>query len=314
MIPVKLFPSKEFVGRWMTKILYGKPVAKQIYQRIKSQLEKYEVKPKLVVVILGNDPAAEFYVSNLEKKGRKIGIDVITSKFDTNITQQNLLLYIQNLNSDDTINGIMIQKPLPAHIDENAVTLAIEPQKDMDAFHPLNLGKMFLNQKGFIPSTPAAVLQLMKFYEIETNGKNIVVLGRSDIVGKPLSLLLLRKDETGNATVTVCHSRTKNLETITRSADILIAAIGKARFVQPDMIKNDSIIIDVGVNLIHDPTKGSRYVGDVAFEECSQKAAMITPVPGGVGTVTTAMLLQNVFISFKNKKNDNFIDGNWQEY
>lgn len=285
----------------MTKILKGKPVAKHIYDRIKKQLEQTEIKPKLVIIIIGNDPAAEFYVRNLEKKGRKVGIEITTKKFEKSIKQTELLSEISSLNSTPDVHGIMIQKPLPKHIDENGVTLAIDQTKDMDGFHPMNLGKMLLDQDGFLPSTPAAVLELLKYYDIETAGKEVVIIGRSDIVGKPLANLMLRKNATGNATVTVCHSRTKNLEKVTKKADILIAAIGKAEFVKADMVKNNSIIIDVGVNQVEDPVKGYKYVGDVDYENCFEKALMITPVPGGVGTVTTAVLLDNVLKSYKIK-------------
>ncbi|MCF7794266.1 MAG: bifunctional 5,10-methylenetetrahydrofolate dehydrogenase/5,10-methenyltetrahydrofolate cyclohydrolase [Candidatus Cloacimonetes bacterium] len=285
----------------MTKILKGKPVAKHIYNEIKKQLEKIEIKPKLVILIIGTDPAAEFYVSNLEKKGSKTGIEVTTKKFNDSIKQSELLSELESLNSDQNVHGIMIQKPLPKHIDENIINSAIDPTKDMDAFHPVNLGKMILDQDGFIPSTPAAVLQILKYYEIQTTGKEVVIIGRSEIVGKPLANLMLRKNSTGNATVTVCHSKTKNLQEITKNADILIAAIGKAEFVKKNMIKKDSIIIDVGVNQVKDPVKGYKYVGDVDYEDCFEKTLMITPVPGGVGTVTTAMLLENVLKSYKNK-------------
>ncbi len=193
----------------------------------------------------------------------------------------------------------MIQKPLPSHIDESEITLIIDPQKDMDAFHPSNIGNMVLDHQSYIPSTPAAVLELIKYYQIKTSGKHVVVLGRSNIVGKPMANLLLRKNETGNATVTICHSRTMDLPSITRQADILIAAIGQPLFVTENMLKDGVIILDVGVNQVEDADKGMRYVGDVDYDGCFEKADMITPVPGGVGTVTTAMLLHNVLLSVK---------------
>jgi methylenetetrahydrofolate dehydrogenase (NADP+) / methenyltetrahydrofolate cyclohydrolase len=293
----------------MTQILSGKAVTKAIYANLKIEIEELQLNPKLVIIIIGSDPASEFYVTNLEKRGKKIGITVETRKFDTDVSEKQILTEITDLNSQDFVHGIMIQKPLPPHIDESKIVLTIDPNKDMDAFHPINIGNMVLDQDSFIPSTPAAVLEMLRFYKIETSGKRIVILGRSNIVGKPLANLLLRKDETGNATVTICHSSTKNLSELTNQADILIAAIGKANFVQPEMIKQDVIVIDVGVNQVVDPVKGYKYVGDVDYEKCSEKCSMITPVPGGVGTVTTAMLLNNVLKS--NKKflcQDNFID------
>jgi methylenetetrahydrofolate dehydrogenase (NADP+)/methenyltetrahydrofolate cyclohydrolase len=188
----------------------------------------------------------------------------------------------------------MLQKPLPKHIDEVEIVMKIAPDKDVDGFHPLNMGKLVLNQDSLLPSTPAAVLKILDFYNIKTEGKNVVILGRSAIVGKPLANLLLRKDSPGNATVTVCHSRTQHLANITSQADILVAAIGKANFVKKEMIKQEAIIIDVGVNQIEDAETGYKYLGDVDYNDCFEKAAKITPVPGGVGSVTTSMLLSNV--------------------
>ncbi len=286
----------------MTTILKGKPVADQIYLNIKQELQNSSTKPCLVILIIGEDPSAEFYVSNLEKKGKRIGIEVNTQKLPADITQKELIKRINNLNQDSSVHGIMIQKPLPHAIDENIVVMKIDPRKDMDAFHPLNMGKLVLDLDGFIPSTPAAVLELMKYYEITTSGRNVVILGRSNIVGKPLANLLLRKNETGNATVTVCHSRTRELSKHIKKADILIAAIGKAEFVKADMIKKNCLIIDVGINQIETNENNSRFVGDVDYKSCFEKASMISPVPGGVGTVTTAMLLKNVLISFKNRR------------
>ena len=214
--------------------------------------------------------------------------------------QDQIIDEIKKCNEDNNIHGIMIQKPLPKHINESEITLTIDPQKDMDAFHPVNIGNMVLDQKSFIPSTPAAVLEMIKYYQIKTTGKHVVVLGRSNIIGKPIANLLLRKNETGNATVTICHSRTRNLHSITQQADILIAAIGQPLFVKKDMIHDNVIILDVGVNQVEDAEKNVRYVGDVDYDDCYEKAAMITPVPGGVGTVTTALLLKNVLLSAKN--------------
>lgn len=293
----------------MAQILSGKAVTKAIYANIKQEIEEFQLKPKLVIIIIEHDPAAEFYVQNLEKKGSKVGIFVETRKFETEVTEADILKEISILNNDKSIHGIIVQKPLPSHINEAKIILAIDPAKDMDGFHPINIGNMVLDKAGFIPSTPAAVLEMLRFYHIETSGKKVVILGRSNIVGKPLANLLLRKDETGNATVIVCHSKTKNLTEITNQADILIAAIGRANYVQPEMIKQNAIVIDVGVNPVNDLERGQKFVGDVDFEKCSEKCSMIAPVPGGVGTVTTAMLLNNVLESTKKfLVQDNFVD------
>lgn len=296
-IPEKQLGSKEFLESTMSKQLSGKKIAKNIYAGIKEEIELKKITPKLVILLIGNDPAAEYYVQNLEKKGSKIGIEVETRILDVSIDQQSLLEKIDALNNDTKVNAIMLQKPLPSHINESEIVLKIDPNKDVDAFHPLNMGNLVLDKQGFIPATPAAVLELIKFYEIETNGKHIVIVGRSDIVGKPLANLLLRKSDTGNATVTVCHSRTKDLAFHTRQADILIAAIGKPLFIKADMVNENAIIIDVGVNQIEDAQKGYRYVGDVDYEGCFEKVSAITPVPGGIGTITTAMLLNNVLLA-----------------
>ena len=283
----------------MSKRLSGKKIAKNIYANIEDDIELKNITPKLVILLIGNDPAAEYYVQNLEKKGSKISIEVETRFLDISIDQKSLLEKIDTLNNDTQVNAIMLQKPLPSHLDESEIVMKIDPNKDVDAFHPLNMGNLVLDKTGFIPATPAAVLELLKYYEIETNGKHIVIVGRSDIVGKPLANLLLRKSDTGNATVTVCHSRTKDLAFHTKQADILIAAIGKPLFIKADMIRDDAIVIDVGVNQIEDAEKGYRYVGDVDYSGCFDKAAAITPVPGGIGTITTAMLLNNVLLAYE---------------
>lgn len=278
----------------MQKELKGRPITKKIYRQLKSRIELHKLKPKLVVIIIGKDPAAEYYVKMLEKKGKKIGLIVDTLKFEKDISQEKLLLHIKELNNKTDVNGIMIQKPLPNQINESQIISMINYRKDVDAMHPLNIGNMVLDQEGFIPCTPAAVLEMLKFYNIETQGRNIIIIGRSDIVGKPLANLFLRKNETGNATVTICHSRTKNLVSHTKKADILITAIGKPQFVKKEMIKKNSIVIDVGVNQIEDKEKGKIYVGDVDYDDCYHKSLFITPVPGGVGSVTTSLLLKNV--------------------
>ncbi len=276
------------------EILKGLPVAKQIYTDAKARIEKHGLQPQMTVVILGEDPAALFYVENIEKKGAKVGVTVNVLRKDDSTTQEQLLSIIDRLNNDPRVHGIMVQKPLPRHIDDMALSIAIAPEKDVDAFHPLNLGNLLLDREGFLPCTPAAVMEMLSFYKIPVSGKHVVVLGRSDIVGKPLALLLLRKREYANATVTVCHSRTENLPEITSQADILIAAIGVAEFVKTEMVKKDAVVIDVGVNEVPDGEGGTRYTGDVDYDGVSTIASMITPVPKGVGTVTTAILIANV--------------------
>jgi methylenetetrahydrofolate dehydrogenase (NADP+)/methenyltetrahydrofolate cyclohydrolase len=283
----------------MGKRLSGKKIAKEIFAGIKEDIEQQQITPKLVILLIGNDPAAEYYVQNLEKKGLKVEIKVETMILPELIDQKSLLNKIEELNNNPEVNGIMLQKPLPAQLDESEIVMKINPIKDVDAFHPINMGNLVLDKEGFIPATPAAVLELLSYYEIETSGKHIVIVGRSDIVGKPMANLLLRKNKTGNATVTVCHSRTKDLAYHTKQADILIAAIGKPQFIKPGMINENAIIIDVGVNQIEDAEKGYRYVGDVDYSGCFDKAAAITPVPGGIGTITTSVLLKNVLLACK---------------
>jgi len=291
--------SEELRGNIMSRKLLAKPLIKQIYADLKAEIEENDWHPHLVILLIGEDPAAKYYVENLQKKGKKKGITVSTKLFDITITQTELLWEIETLNESTDVDGIMLQKPLPKHLDESEIVMKINPDKDVDGFHPLNMGNLVLGRDGFIPCTPNAVLKILDFYEIETSGKHIVVIGRSDIVGKPLANLLLRKNSTGNATVTICHSRTKNLAEHTLQADIVVAAIGKAEFVKAEMLNESAVVIDVGVNQIPDPEKGYRYVGDVEFQASFEKVDSITPVPGGVGSVTTAMLLSNVLKAYK---------------
>lgn len=281
-----------------SKKLLAKPLIKQIYADLKGEIETFGSSPKLVILQIGDNPASEFYVQNLLKKSKKVGIDAELKKFENTISQDEFLQEIKRLNQDENVHGIMLQKPFPKTFNDDIITQTINPNKDVDGFHPMNLGNLLLGKDAFIPCTPQAVLEMLRFYQIKTEGKHIVVLGRSNIVGKPLANLLLRKDETGNATVTICHSRTKNLPDITKQADILIAAIGRAKFVKNDMIKENAVVIDVGVNLINEDGK-DKYVGDVDFEGCYEKSLLITPVPKGVGSVTTSLLLKNVVKAYK---------------
>ncbi len=279
-------------------LLKGKQVAKAIYKQIDVEIEELGENPKLVIVVIGEDSASKFYINNLIKKGAKHKIDVELLKFPADVEEVEILNLIAKLNDDKSVSGIMLQKPFPKHINDDKITSIISPDKDVDGFHPQNIGKLVLGKDGFVPCTPAAVLEVLKFYKIETSGKDIVIVGRSNIVGKPLANLLLRKDSTGNGTITICHSKTKDLAAYTKKADILIAAIGRANFIKENMIKKDCIIIDVGINLI-EKNNVQKYVGDVDYQGCFDTAKMITPVPGGIGTITTSLLLKNVVRAFK---------------
>lgn len=283
----------------MTNILKAKPLAKQIYENIKTEVASLGFLPKLCVLIIGNDPAAEYYVASVAKRSKKLGIETEILKFPEDILDSEFFAKIEELNNDKNVHGIMVQKPLPKHISEVKLSDLICSSKDVDGFNPVNLGKLMLGRQTFIPCTAEAVIEMMKFYEIETQGKEVLVIGRSDIVGKPLANLLLLKSKQGNATVTVAHSRTKNLIEVTQRADIVIAAIGKAKFVKKQMLKKGAIVIDVGVNKITDNEGKEVYVGDVDYDDCFEKTTAITPVPGGVGTITTAMLLSNVLKAAK---------------
>jgi len=283
----------------MAEILKAKPVIKEIYQELAEILKNPEIQPVLELLLIGDDPAATWYVNNLVKQGAKRGIQVRLHNLAPTISQKELLRLINQFNEDENVSGIMLQKPLPRHINEEQITEAISPAKDVDGFHPQNLGKMLLDQDALLPCTPQAALKIIEHYGVQTNGKHVVVLGRSNIVGKPLANLLLRKSATGNATVTVCHSKTKNIADHCLQADILIAAIGRAGFVTADMVKDGAVIIDVGTNLITDDAGIDKYVGDVDYEAVVSKVGAITPVPGGVGSVTTALLLKNVVMAAK---------------
>lgn len=272
----------------MDKILDGKRLAKQIREEIKKKVHDLKVEqgiiPGLAVVMVGNDPASDSYVRMKEKACVEAGFYSEVHKLDENISQIQLLSLIDNLNNNSKIHGILVQLPLPKHIDEKIINERINPNKDVDGFNPVNLGKLFLNQPSFIPCTPKGIIVLMKYYDITIEGKNIIVIGRSDIVGKPVATLLLHE----NATVTLCHSRTKNLSSHTKQADIIVAALGKANFITKEMIKEGAIVIDAGTTKIN-----NKLTGDVDFEAVLKTVDKITPVPGGVGPMTIAMLLEN---------------------
>ncbi|NQU34524.1 MAG: bifunctional methylenetetrahydrofolate dehydrogenase/methenyltetrahydrofolate cyclohydrolase FolD [Bacteroidetes bacterium] len=291
-----------------TTIIDGKLIAKKVKDEIKAEvaglIDNNDQTPHLVAIIVGEDPASETYVASKEKAARSVGITSSVYKYPAETTEEELLKTIEFINIDDEIDGLIVQLPLPDHINVNKVIEHINPDKDVDGFHPINVGKMVIGQPSFISATPAGVMELLKRYKIETEGKHCVVLGRSNIVGSPLSILMSKKTNPGNATVTICHSKTIDLNSITKQADILICAIGSPQFVKADMVKDGAVVIDVGIHRIPAETeKGYKIVGDVDFDDVSRKASFITPVPGGVGPMTIAMLLNNTLLSFKKKHN-----------
>jgi methylenetetrahydrofolate dehydrogenase (NADP+) / methenyltetrahydrofolate cyclohydrolase len=284
------------------QIIDGKKVSKEIKNELKDKVERMKqsgVTPGLAAVLVGEDPASQTYVRSKAKACDKIGVYSEVIKKSDDISQDELMNIVRDLNRRDDIDGILVQLPLPKHIDESAVTNLIDPKKDVDGFHPFNVGMMVLGYPIYLPCTPAGIVELMRRYEINPNGKEVVVLGRSNIVGKPVGIMLMQKGVMANATVTVCHSRTANLPEVLRRADILIVAIGQSEFVKADMVKEGAVIIDVGMNRVPDDTKekGYRLTGDVDYEACKAKASFITPVPGGVGPMTIAMLLSNTIRS-----------------
>ena len=286
------------------QIIDGKEVSKALKEKIKKEvaeiIDKGEDGPHLAAVIVGNDPASETYVKSKEKAAQGVGMMSSVYRYPEETTEEELLNVIDFLNNDPEIDGFIVQLPLPAHIDENKIIERIAPEKDVDGFHPVNVGRMAIGQKGFLPATPAGIMELLRYYNIETEGKNCVVLGRSNIVGSPMSILMSKKTSPGNATVTLCHSRTENLKEVTKQADILIVAIGKPHFVTEDMVKNGAVVIDVGIHRIEDAEspRGYKLVGDVDFENVKKKASYITPVPGGVGPMTIASLLNNTLKAY----------------
>ena len=280
------------------QLIEGKLVAKSIRRALKPRitaLKEAGVTPGLATVLVGEDPASATYVNSKARACLKLGMYSEVILKDASISQDELVSIVEDLNRNDKIHGILVQSPLPSHMDEQAVIVTISPDKDVDGFHPYNVGLMLIGRGELLPCTPHGIIKLLEFYEIDPAGKEVVIVGRSNIVGKPVAALLMQKAKTANATVTVAHSRSTNLAEITRRADILIAAIGKPMFITGDMVSEGVVIIDVGVNRIDDPDteKGYRLVGDVDFGACSPKATQITPVPGGVGPMTIAMLMEN---------------------
>jgi len=280
------------------KIISGTALSAEIRAELKvdvAAVAKAKRTPGLAVVLVGEDPASQVYVASKRRTCEELGINSYAHDLPASCTERRLLGVIAKLNSDPKVHGILVQMPLPKHIDEQKVLNAVDPAKDVDGFHPVNVGKLLNGEKGFVPCTPAGCIEMLLRSGYDPAGKHVVVLGRSNIVGKPVAALLMQKALGGNATVTVCHSRTKNLAAITKQADILVAAIGIPEFVKSRMVKEGVVVIDVGINRIPDKTRksGSRLVGDVDFKNVSKKARAITPVPGGVGPMTIAMLMKN---------------------
>lgn len=273
----------------MAEILDGKMVAKKVRQSLKLEVDDLKTRgitPKLAVIMVGEDPSSKIYVRNKSIACNEIGIEYEEYLLNEQTTMEELLDLINKLNNNKTINGILLQSPIPKHLDINKAFKAITPEKDVDGFNPINVGKLCLGQDSFISCTPYGVIKILEDYNIEIEGKNAVIIGRSNIVGKPMLQCLLNK----NATVTICHSRTKNLAEVTKMADILVVAIGKSKFVTKDMVKKDAVVVDVGINRGED----GKLCGDVDFEEVSKVASYITPVPGGIGPMTIAMLMNNI--------------------
>lgn len=281
------------------KIIDGKLIASQITEEIKAELEKVKITPGLALILVGNNPASEIYVKMKSKKCAELGYYSVIERKPDDISEIELFELINNFNKDERIHGILIQLPLPKHINEMRILEAVDYKKDVDGFHPINAGRLMIGEKCFLPCTPSGIHELLIRYNVQTSGKNAVVLGRSNIVGKPIANILLQKAKGANCTVTVCHSSTQNISEYTRNADIIIAAIGKPEFLKGNMIKEGAVIIDVGINRVEDATapKGYKVVGDVDYDDCYPKASKITPVPGGVGPMTIAMLMKNTLDS-----------------
>lgn len=279
----------------MANLIDGKAVSARVKEEVRKETEAlaetYGKRPGLAVVIVGNDPASRVYVNNKKKACETVGFQSFEYALPEDTTQEELLGLVETLNADPHVNGILVQLPVPRQIDDKAIINAISPEKDVDAFHPSNVGRIMIGEYAFLPCTPAGVMELIDSTGTEISGKKCVVIGRSNIVGKPMAMLLLHR----SGTVTICHSRTQDLASVTREADILVAAVGKANFVTADMVKEGAVVIDVGMNRL----ENGKLCGDVDFEAVSPKASWITPVPGGVGPMTIAMLMRNTLTAFK---------------
>lgn len=282
-------------------ILNGTVVAAHIYETLKTRILKIQASPKLVVVIVGTDPASQTYVKNKHSRALSLGFTSSIISFPVTAKTEEVITVIKKLNEDLSIHGILIQLPLPKHVDTNKVILSINPNKDVDGIHPYNLGKLLMGEKCFMPCTPKGIFSLLNFYNISPQEKHVVILGRSNIVGKPLFASLIQKNSSGNATVTLLHSRSKNIKEILQTADIIVAAIGHPLYINETMVSEKAVVIDVGINRVPDNSeKGYKIVGDVDFEKVEPICHAITPVPGGVGPLTIASLLENTWESYLN--------------
>jgi methylenetetrahydrofolate dehydrogenase (NADP+)/methenyltetrahydrofolate cyclohydrolase len=290
------------------QLIDGKKTSTEIKQEIAAEVAEMTAagirRPHLAAILVGHDGGSETYVANKVKSCAECGFESTLLRFEDDITEEQLLAEVRKLNADDNIDGFIVQLPLPKHIDEQRVIETVDPDKDVDGFHPVNVGRLSIGLPGFKSATPAGIIELLRRYNIETCGKHVVVIGRSNIVGKPVASLLMQKGNPGDATVTVCHSRTANLADITRGADIVIAALGKPGFVTVDMIKDGATVIDVGTTRVPDPSRksGFRLCGDVDFENVAPKCAFITPVPGGVGPMTICSLMINTLQAAKQRR------------
>lgn len=287
------------------QLLDGKKLSIEIKQEIAEEVKQLKLSgkkiPHLVAILVGEDGASQTYVNSKVKSCKEVGFKSTLIRLKSDITQNELITQINLLNNDDSVDGFIVQLPLPKHINEEKIILSIAPEKDVDGFHPMNVGRMTLNLPAYVSATPKGILEMLNRYHIETEGKHCVVIGRSNIVGLPMSLLMQRRSSPGNCTVTICHSKTNDLSKHTLQADIIIAALGKPKFLTADMVKKDAVVIDVGITRVEDNTTQSGYklLGDVDFENVSKKCSYISPVPGGVGLMTVASLLQNTLSAAK---------------
>jgi len=288
-------------------LIDGKAISQTIQDEVKATLEELAPRagrpPGLAVILVGEDAASMTYVRSKRKTCAALGVKSIAHDLDAAADRETVLGLVRSLNADETVDGILVQSPLPPHLDENEVVNLIDPAKDVDGFHPVNVGKLLIGEETFVSCTPAGVQELLIRSGVETRGAHVVIVGRSTIVGKPLAALLMQKADGADATVTVCHSRTRDLAAVTRSADILVAAIGRARFVTAEMVRPGAVVIDVGINRVEDASakRGYRLVGDVDFDGVAEVASKITPVPGGVGPMTIAMLMRNTLLAYRRR-------------
>ena len=281
----------------MTTILEGKTLAKKIKESVRRSVVSLSTPPTLAAILVGNDPASSIYVGHKQKACKEVGINSKLYTLSEKVPEGELLGLLDFLNKSPSVHGILLQQPLPPHLSKNKLIQSISPEKDVDGFHPLNMGKLLTHDpSGFIPCTPLGILELMKYYQISCTGKEVVIVGRSNIVGKPMAALLMQADSPGNATVTIAHSKSIGLESITQKADILISAIGKPHIITPEYIKKGAIVIDVGINRL----ASNKLVGDVLFDKVKEKCSMITQVPGGIGPLTVACLMKNTLKAYRN--------------